>query len=191
MPSRLALATLLAASLGCGSAWAGPVGEPDAALRARLKAAIAASASFDDRFEAQVWMVDYSSRLSPYVADEKARLELLKLVHAEARRAGLEPALVLSVMHVESRFDRLAVSYAGAVGLMQIMPFWLTELGEKGSNLFKPAVNLRMGCTILRYYLDMERGNVARALARYNGSLGRREYPDKVLGVMTSRWAGI
>lgn len=184
---RLAFTAFLL--LACGTASAGPTGEPDAALRARLKAAIASTSSFEDRFEAQVFMADYSLRLASYVPEEAARLELLKLLHAEAKRARLSPELVLAVMHIESKFDRLAISYAGAVGLMQIMPFWLEELGEKGSNLFKPSVNLRMGCTILRYYIDIERGNVARGLARYNGSLGRTEYSDKVLGVLSSRWA--
>ena len=95
---------------------------------------------------------------------------------------------MLAVIHIESRFDRHAISYAGAVGYMQIMPFWLAELGQDESNLFKAATNLRMGCTILRFYLDKEKGDVFRALARYNGSLGRSEYPDKVLSALNTRY---
>jgi soluble lytic murein transglycosylase-like protein len=182
-------ALALVCSVWAGSALAGPTGEPEPELRARLAEAIRASDSFDDRYEAQVWLLDYSERIQPYIADSRARLDLLRRVHAEARRAALDPALVLAVIHIESRFDRLAVSNAGAVGLMQIMPFWLEELGEKGANLFGSDVNLRMGCTILRFYLDREHGNVTNALARYNGSYGRPDYPDKVLAALRSRYA--
>jgi len=167
---------------------AGPTGAPEPELRQRLAEAITAAGSFDDKYEAQVWLLDYSTRIERYMPDERQRLDFLRQLHAEAKRAGLQPELVLSVIHIESRFDRHAISYAGAVGYMQIMPFWLTELGQKGSNLFKAEVNLRMGCTILRYYLDKERGDVFRALARYNGSLGRAEYPNKVLDTLRTRY---
>ena len=170
-------------------ALAGPVGEPEPELRDRLMAAIKASDSFVDKYEAQVWLLDMSSRLERYQPQEAQRLEFLRLVHSEAKRAGLKPEWVLSVIHIESRFDRYAISYAGALGYMQIMPFWLEELGEKGSNLFQTETNLRMGCTILRFYLDKERGNLVNALARYNGSYGRPEYPTKVLEVLRTRWA--
>lgn len=170
-------------------ALAGPVGEPEPELRDRLMAAIQASDSFTDKYEAQVWLIDMSTRLARYQPQEAQRLEFLRLVHSEAKRAGLQPELVLSVIHVESRFDRYAISHAGALGYMQIMPFWLEELGQKGSNLFQTRINLRMGCTILRYYLDKERGNLVNALARYNGSYGRPQYPDKVLDVLRTRWA--
>jgi soluble lytic murein transglycosylase-like protein len=167
---------------------AGPTGTPEPELRTRLAAAIHAAGSFGDRYEAMVWLTDYSARIATYMPDERRRLEFLRLVHGEASRAGLSPELVLSVIHIESRFDRHAISYAGAVGYMQIMPFWLRELGQDEANLFKSETNLRMGCTILRFYLDKERGDVPRALARYNGSLGRSEYPDKVLGVLRERY---
>lgn len=167
---------------------AGPVGTPEPELRARLAEAITAAGSFEDKYEAQVWLLDYSTRIDRYMPDERQRIDFLRRVHAEARRARLDPELVLAVIHIESRFDRHAISYAGAVGYMQIMPFWLTELGQKGENLFKAETNLRMGCTILRFYLDKERGDVARALARYNGSLGRQEYPDKVLDTLRNRY---
>lgn len=179
-------------SLGAAAlcpAWAGPTGEPEPELRAQLAEAIRAADSFDDKYEAQVWLLDYSDRLKPYLPDERQRLEFLRRVHGEAKRARLDPALVLAVIHVESRFDRLAISYAGAVGYMQIMPFWLEELGQKGSNLFRSEVNLRMGCTILRFYLDREAGQVEGALARYNGSYGKPDYPNLVLQALRSRYA--
>ncbi len=182
---------LLSALLLCllsATATAGPTGAPEPELRARLAEAITAAGSFEDKYEAQVWLLDYSGRIERYLPDERQRINFLKSVHAEARRAGLDPELVLSVIHIESRFDRHAISYAGAVGYMQIMPFWLAELGQKGSNLFKSEVNLRMGCTILKFYLDKEKGDLFRALARYNGSLGRSEYPNLVLEVLRQRY---
>lgn len=182
---RLAPLLLLLPSLTL----AGPVGTPEPELRARLAEAFTSAGSFEDKYEAQVWLLDYSTRLERYMADERQRIDFLRRVHAEAKRARLEPELVLAVIHIESRFDRHAISYAGAVGYMQIMPFWLIELGQKGENLFKSEINLRMGCTILRFYLDKEKGDVFRALARYNGSLGRAEYPTKVLDTLNSRYA--
>ncbi len=187
-PLAAALAAL--ALLGGAAAGAAPSqGQaPDPRLRALLKAAIEASDSFSDRFEAEVWLMDMSQRLAPFVPDPRERLDLLRLVHREATRAGLPPELVLAVIEVESRFDRFAISEAGAQGLMQVMPFWLEEIGHPEDNLFDPRTNLRLGCTILRYYLDLERGDLVRALARYNGSLGRRAYPDRVLRALSTRW---
>lgn len=161
----------------------------DAELKRRLVMALASTESFEDRFAAEVWLVDMSGRLQKTMNDEQERLELLRLVHAEATRARLPAELVLALIHVESHFNRYAISSAGAQGLMQIMPFWLKEIGQPGDNLFRPTTNLRMGCTILRYYLDKEKGNLTRALARYNGSLGSNRYPDRVLGALRTRWA--
>jgi soluble lytic murein transglycosylase-like protein len=166
---------------------AGPA-EPDPALRELLRTAIEDSDSFHDRFDAEVWLTDMSERLRRRMPDDAERLELLRLVHREATRAELPPELVLAVIEVESAFDRFAISVVGAQGLMQIMPFWLDEIGHPDDNLFHPPTNLRMGCTILKYYLDMERGDLQRALARYNGSLGRRKYPDKVFTALSERW---
>jgi soluble lytic murein transglycosylase-like protein len=190
-PTRCTLpaaASLALALLAAPAVLAGPVGAPEPELRARLVEATRGAAGFADRFEALVWLADYSSRIARYMPDERQRLDFLRQVHAEARRARLEPELVLAVIHIESRFDRYALSHAGAVGYMQIMPFWLKELGQDEGRLFAAETNLRMGCTILRYYLDKERGDVFRALARYNGSLGRSEYPDAVLGVQRERY---
>lgn len=161
---------------------------PDDELRARLKAAIEEADSFQDRFDAEVWLSDMSNRLARRIPDVNERLELLRLVHREATRAGLPPELVLAVIEVESAFDRFAISVAGAQGLMQIMPFWLKEIGHPDDNLFHPQTNLRMGCTILKYYLDKENGDLRKALARYNGSAGKRKYPDKVFLALSQRW---
>ncbi|HEY5790671.1 MAG TPA: transglycosylase SLT domain-containing protein, partial [Gammaproteobacteria bacterium] len=116
-------------------------------------------------------------------------VDLLRLVHREARRAGLQPELVLAVIEVESNFDRFAISEAGALGLMQVMPFWLDELDQPDANLFDLRTNLRIGTTILRYYLDRERGELRGALARYNGSVGENWYPDRVFRALNQRWA--
>jgi len=160
----------------------------DPELRRLLKDAMEADYGFEDRYDAQVWLLDMSNRLKPFVTDSKIRLKLLRQVHYEARRVDIEPELVLAVIEVESRFDEYAISVSGARGLMQVMPFWLEEIGISDSNLFKIRTNLRMGCTILRYYLDMEPGNLGRALARYNGSLGQSDYPNKVVTALRTNW---
>ncbi len=160
----------------------------DPELRRLLKEAIAADAGFEDHFEAQVWLLDMSQRLEKFVSDPAARIDLLKQVHYEASRVGLEPELVLAVIEVESRFDEFAISISGARGLMQVMPFWLDEIGISDRNLFKIRTNLRMGCTILRYYIDMEPNDLGRALARYNGSLGKTVFPNKVIRALRKNW---
>ncbi len=128
------------------------------------------------------WLVTMSKRLEKRIPDAEYREELLKTVHYEASRAGLDPQLVLGLIQVESGFKKYAVSKAGARGLMQVMPFWAELLGDQSHNLFHLRTNLRYGCTILRHYLDIEKGNLFRALGRYNGSLGRAEYPNLVVG---------
>jgi soluble lytic murein transglycosylase-like protein len=160
----------------------------DPALRNALYQAARDSSSFNDHFEAQVWLADMSGRLSRKVKDEQHRLNILKVAHFEARRAGLKPELVLAVIDVESNFNPAAVSRAGARGLMQVMPFWKKEIGKPGDSLFNVRTNLRYGCTILKYYLDKEKGNLFRALGRYNGSRGRWRYPKKVYQAYNKRW---
>lgn len=162
--------------------------DPDPALRAALIAAVEASDSFGHRFDAEVWLLDMSSRLQRFMPDDQQRLEFLRLVHTEARRANLTPELVLAVIEVESLFDRFAISSAGARGFMQVMPFWLNELGRPDDNLFNPETNLRYGCTILRHYLDRERDALTPALARYNGSYGKTWYAERVLRAFERRW---
>ena len=161
---------------------------PNNELRLLLQNAVKDSDSFDDRFEAEVWLVDMSNRLKKKVKHPKKRLNLLRQIHREASRAKLHPELVLAVIDVESNFDRFAISTAGAQGLMQVMPFWLKEIGQPRDSLFNVRTNLRMGCTILKYYLKKEKGDLTRALARYNGSLGRYKYPNKVFKLLNKRW---
>jgi len=163
--------------------------KPDAELRSLLKESIEASDSFNDRFDAEVWLLDMSTRLSPKIKNTKERLQLLRHIHYEAKRAKLSPQIVLALIQVESNFDEYAISRVGARGLMQIMPFWLKEIGKTDDNLFNIRTNLRFGCTILRYYLDKEKGNITRALARYNGSLGSYRYTTKVFSALDKRWS--
>ncbi len=187
----LRIVQFLAAISLTGLLLTGPLAasEPlDPELRQLLQEAVMADAGFGDRFDAEVWLLDMSNRLEPFVENPKERIALLKRLHYEATRAGLAPELVLAVIEVESRFDQYAISVSGARGLMQIMPFWLDEIGISDNNLFLMRTNLRMGCTILRYYLDLESGDLTRALARYNGSLGKYRYPNKVIGALNSRW---
>lgn len=161
---------------------------PDAALRLALEQALNASDSFASRFDAEVWLMDMATRLRARMPEPERRLEFLRLVHYEARRAELEPEWVLALIEVESNFQRFAISSAGARGYMQIMPFWLDELDRPDDNLFQPKINLRIGCTILRHYLDVEDGNLTRALARYNGSLGETWYPNRVYRALRRNW---
>ena len=181
--------TLLALTLlACHNAGAATQERPDADMRASLIAAIRSSDSFVDRFDAEVWLTDMSSRLQSRVDNPEERLMILKQIHYEARRSGLEPELVLALVNVESNFDRFAISSAGARGLMQIMPFWLEELGRPDDNLFDISTNLRFGCTILNLYLERENGDMRRALARYNGSVGQNWYPQRIYKALRTTW---
>ncbi|MEJ2128977.1 MAG: lytic transglycosylase domain-containing protein [Woeseiaceae bacterium] len=179
------LAVLLAAALPHIAA-----GEmaPDPELREALIAAVSDADSFDDRFHAEVWLTDMSSRLARQVKNPEERIEILTRVHSEAARVDLPPELILAVIDVESNFDRYAISVAGALGLMQVMPFWKDEIGRPDDNLNRIDTNLRYGCTILRFYLDKEKGDLRRALGRYNGSLGKRKYPNLVINKLSYKW---
>lgn len=161
---------------------------PDPELLKRLREVADQADSFPDQFDAVVWLTDMSGRLERQVSDPEERLEILKRVHYEATERDLAPELVLAVIDVESNFDRFAVSGAGAYGLMQIMPFWLDEIGEPQDNLMHIDTNVRFGCTILKYYLELEKNDLKRALGRYNGSLGRQKYPNKVLDKLRRKW---
>jgi len=160
----------------------------DPELRHLLTEAINSSESFDDRFHAEVWLLDMSNRLKRFVKDEETRLTMLRQIHLEATRSGLQPELVLALIEVESHFDTFAISKSGAQGMMQIMPFWLDEIGRPDDNLIDMKTNLRMGCTILRYYMDMENNDLHKALARYNGSAGSKVYSNKVLKALQYHW---
>lgn len=138
--------------------------------------------------QVQAWLAEMSSRLASRMPDPEQRREFLTTVQYESSRAGLDPQLVLAVINHESAFRKYAISSASARGYMQVMPFWVRLIGTADHNLFHLRTNLRYGCVILRHYLDIEKGDVVRALARYNGSLGRFEYPNTVLGLLESRW---
>ena len=160
----------------------------DPELRDVLREAAESADSFPDRFEAEVWLTDMSQRLARQVPDTEERMLILRLVHRYARMFDLPPELVLAVIDVESNFDRYAISYAGALGLMQVMPFWRKEIGRPEDDLHDIQTNLLYGCRILAYYLDKENGDRRAALARYNGSRGQRWYPDRVFDRLGSKW---
>ena len=157
-------------------------------LRKFLKSTITKADSFEDRFDAEVWLVDMSGRLTPFIKDPRQRLELLRAVHREASKADLKPDLVLALIEIESRFDNYAISSAGAQGLMQVMPFWKKEIGRPDDNLTDINTNLSYGCRILQFYLQKEKGNWMHALARYNGSYGKYWYPERVMDAWRKRW---
>jgi soluble lytic murein transglycosylase-like protein len=162
---------------------------PDPELRKILIAAVAEADSFTDRFDAEVWLTDMSHRLAKQVPDATERLKILKAVHKRATHVDVPAELVLAVIDVESNFDRFAISASSALGLMQVMPFWIKELGYKDKNaLFNVETNILLGCEILKFYLQMERGNLVQGLARYNGSVGRRGYSDRVLDRVRTKW---
>ncbi len=183
---RIALSSILTALLMSGIGAAEQL--PDPELREVLRTAANAADSFPERYDAEVWLTDMSRRLQRQVRDPDERINMLLRVHFEATRVGLHPELVLAVIEVESNFDRYAISVAGALGLMQVMPFWLDEIGRQDDNLLHVDTNLRYGCTILKFYLDKENGDLRRALGRYNGSLGRRRYPNKVIDRLSRKW---
>jgi len=143
-----------------------------------------APADYALRPEVQRWLATMGPKLARRVTDPAERRDLLATVHYEAVRAGLDPLLVMGVIHHESGFRKYAVSVADARGYMQVMPFWTRLIGNGTHNLFHLRTNLRYGCVILRHYLDREGGDLFRALGRYNGSLGRAEYPTAVLAAM-------
>lgn len=160
-----------------------------AALHAAIADQAAPEADFPSVLDKVNWLSTMSERLYKRMPDPQQRIEFLKTVYYEARRAGLDPQLVLGLIQVESGFKKYAVSGAGARGYMQVMPFWVKLIGTPESNLFHMRTNLRFGCTILRHYLDIEKGDLYRALGRYNGSLGKPEYPNMVRGAWEKNWA--
>jgi soluble lytic murein transglycosylase-like protein len=161
-------------------------------VRARLSRQVSDKAvpamTFRSSADAQRWLAEMDRRLARRMPDRKQRLELLRTVHYEATRARLDPQLVLGVIEVESGFRKYAVSRSGARGYMQVMPFWVKLIGQPGHDLFHLRTNLAYGCAILRYYLDVEKGDYFRALGRYNGTLGQAKYPNLVLGAWHGRW---
>jgi soluble lytic murein transglycosylase-like protein len=188
-----ALIALAALPAGAGGQQYEPLSD---SVRGALSRAIADQAvsklEFSVPADGYRWLLEMSQRLAPRIPDTEYRVELLKTIHYEAKRAGLDPQLVLGIIWVESGFKKYAISPVGARGLMQVMPFWTRVIGTPHDNLFHLRTNLRYGCIVLRHYLDIEKGDVYRALGRYNGSLGRPEYPNMVLSAwrVTFRWEG-
>jgi soluble lytic murein transglycosylase-like protein len=185
---RLALAAILLGSWVCGIAHADEQRDPE--LKSLLETIIAKTDCFADKYDSEVWYKSMEPRLRRFVPEHAARIEILDHVYCEAKRdptLQLPPDLVLALMEVESRFDPWAVSSAGAVGLMQVMPFWPRQLGVQ-NQLVRVAPNIRMGCEILRYYLRVEHHDWIRALARYNGSIGRNTYPALVMQRWQKSW---
>jgi soluble lytic murein transglycosylase-like protein len=193
-PRPLAAVLAAAAMLALAPSLALAGAQQYEALSASVRASLAKAVS-DRQFarledpESRAWVRAMHARVHERVRDERLAREILEMVRYEALRAGLEPRLVLAVIDVESAFRKYAVSTAGARGYMQVMPFWVREIGMPGQNLFHARTNLRYGCVILRHYLQVEKGNLANALGRYNGSLGRPEYPQRVLHAMNTRWS--
>ncbi len=190
---RLITRLFLAISLAyAGVVWPAEQSAPsksvDDELRDLLLDTIANSDSFEDKYEAEVWLVSMSERLKPFVTNPSERLQLLRNVHRYARAHEIQPSLVLAVIEVESAFDRYAVSRVGAQGMMQIMPFWKHEIGRPEDNLIDLETNLQYGVTILKHYLDREQGRWPEALARYNGSYGSYRYAIKVMDAWEKRW---
>ena len=143
---------------------------------------------FANETEGTAWLNEMSQRLEKRLPDATYRQDFLRSVHYEATRAGLDPQLVLGLIQVESGFKKYAFSSVGARGYMQVMPFWVRSIGTPEQNLFHLRLNLRYGCTILRHYLDIEHGDLYRALGRYNGSLGKPQYPNLVVGAWRKHW---
>ena len=187
---------LIAALLMCGAsaAFAGAQKyEPlSASVQAALHKAVSDTrpevSSFKSSLEAADWLSEMSHRLAKRIPNREYRIDLLRSIHYEATRAGLDPQLVLGLMQVESGFRKYAVSSANARGYMQVMPFWVKIIGRPEDSLFDLRTNLRYGCTILRHYLDIEKGDLFRALGRYNGSLGKPEYPNIVRAAWQNQW---
>ncbi len=181
-------------ALGIGTlvsvqAWAGPAPAASTALRNDVRRAMASPpVSTANRYARSVWLRTMSERLEPYVSDPGRRRRLLVLVRSEAAHAGVPASLVLAMINVESDFKPWAVSAVGAQGLMQIMPFWLRVAGRPGDNLFDPRTNIRIGCTVLAYYLNRSRGDLAEALQRYYGKRFGTAYTTRVLELLNSRW---
>ena len=159
-----------------------------AGLRSSILNPIEPHLVFKSPDQGQAWMSDMSKRLKNWVPDDFLRKRYLTTIQYEASRAGLDPQMVLAVITVESRFNKYAISSSGAIGLMQIMPFWQQQIGTYDQSLFDTQTNIRYGCTILRYYLQRENGNMERALGRYNGSLGQAAYPQLVFNAYTKYW---
>jgi soluble lytic murein transglycosylase-like protein len=183
-------ATLLVALLGGSPAVAAPppTEEIDPALVAKLARSLAEDAGQSDHYDAEVWLLSTTPKIGRWVTDESERRRILDRVYVEANRNRIDADLILAVMQVESAFDRFAISRVGAQGLMQVMPFWRNEIGRPHDNLTDIDTNIRYGSAILAHYLDVSKGDLIDALARYNGSRGRLKYPERVVYAYRGTW---
>lgn len=190
---RWLIATIISLSASVAFAGAQQYEPLSASVRGALHKAVSDArptvSSFKNPIEAADWLGEMSRRLEKRIPDRDYRIDLLRSIHYEATRAGLDPQLVLGLMQVESGFRKYAVSSAGARGYMQVMPFWVKLIGRPEDSLFDLRTSLRYGCTILRHYLDIEKGDLYRALGRYNGSLGKPEYPNMVRAAWQNQWS--
>lgn len=190
---RWLIATILFLSASAVFAGAQQYEPLSASVRGALHKAVSDSrpsvSSFKTPIEAADWLGEMSRRLEKRIPNRDYRIDLLRSVHYEATRAGLDPQLILGLMQVESGFRKYAVSSAGARGYMQVMPFWVKLIGRPEDSLFDLRTSLRYGCTIMRHYLDIEKGDLYRALGRYNGSLGKPEYPNMVRAAWQNQWS--
>ena len=189
----LALGAFSASALAVERGVIMPADQTDPELRDVVQRAMQSRECFGDQYDSAVWYTLMEPKLRRYLHDRNERMALLSIVYCETHRSGvtpLPPGLVLAVLDVESHFDRWAVSSAGAVGMMQVMPFWPEKLGMQRRELVTMEANIRMGCAILRHYLETEHKDVRRALGRYNGSVRTREYPDRVVTRWMRYWNG-
>jgi soluble lytic murein transglycosylase-like protein len=184
----------LSLSLSVSAAFAGAQREEQLSdsVKSALHKAVADTPIARNYFESEThekaWLGEMSSRLKKKFGEVEDSMDFLRTVHYEAMRAGLDPEMVLGLIQVESNFRKYALSSVGARGFMQVMPFWVKQIGSKDHNLFNLRTNLRYGCIIMRHYLDIEKGDYFRALGRYNGSLGKAEYPTLVVNAWKNRW---
>ena len=189
---KIVLTCLLLGAAGMAQAGAQLYEPMSASARAYLSKSLAdvavSKVSVLQAPQAQAWLTEMSRRLAKRIPDEAERLEFLQTLYYEATRAGLDPELMLGLIQVESGFKKYAVSPVGARGYTQVMPFWLKVIGTPDHNLFHLRTNLRYGALILRHYIDIEKGDLYRALGRYNGSLGRAEYPTLVVNAWQKNW---
>jgi len=189
LATSVAICTLLSSAAQANQQYAPLSASVSTVLQHSVADAASPRLAFEDEMDGAVWLADMSSRLRQYIRDDTTRNDFLVTAHYEATRAGLDPQMVLALIEVESAFRKYAISKSGARGYMQVMPFWVKLLGEEDThNLFNLRTNLRYGCVILRHYIDIERGNLFRALGRYNGSLGKAKYPNKVLRAWNRHW---
>lgn len=190
----LLIVSALAGTISASTAFAGSqLEEPlSNSVKALMQRSISDKAAprltFATPEEGDAWLREMSQRLKKRIPDNAYREDFLRTVNYEATRAGLDPQMVLGLIQVESGFKKYALSSVGARGFMQVMPFWVSSIGNKEHNLFHLRLNLRYGCTILRHYINIERGDLYRALGRYNGSLGQPQYPNLILGAWRKNW---